>query len=68
MPIIQVNLLAGRPMATKQRFMRALTDAAVATLDVPIDTVRILLNEIPPEHWATGGQPKKPADEREKSE
>jgi 4-oxalocrotonate tautomerase len=62
MPIIQVNLLAGRPMETKQRLMKALTDTAVATLGVPVETVRVIINEIPPEHWATGGVAKAPVN------
>lgn len=65
MPIIQVNLLAGRTMEMKQRLMKALTESAVATLGVPSETVRVIVTEILPEHWATGGVPKAPATDGE---
>lgn len=62
MPIIQVNLLAGRPMETKQRLMKALTETTAATLDVQVETIRVIINEVLPEHWATGGVAKAPVN------
>lgn len=58
MPIITANILAGRNWETRQAFMRALTDAATETLKVEASAVRVILVEVPPEHWAAGGQPK----------
>lgn len=55
MPIINVNLLAGRSNEVKAALIRRLTDAAVDTLDVPVEAVRVLLHEVPPEHWGAGG-------------
>lgn len=55
MPIISVSLLAGRPADTKRRFIKALTDAAAASLAVDPGTVRVIVTEIAPEHWAVGG-------------
>jgi 4-oxalocrotonate tautomerase len=63
MPIITVNLIAGRTAETKRDLLRALTDAAVASLGVPRQTVRVLLTEIQPEHWAVGGEAKQPVTE-----
>ena len=56
MPIIEVNLLEGRTPEAKERFIVALTDAAETALHVPRESVRVILREMPPEHFAIGGQ------------
>jgi 4-oxalocrotonate tautomerase len=38
------------------RLIRRVTEAVVAALDVRPEQVRVLLSEVPPEHWAIGGQ------------
>ena len=61
MPIINVSILSGRSLALRQKLMKDLTATAADCLQVDPGTIRVLLTEIPPEHWATGGVPKKPA-------
>ncbi len=58
MPIITVNLLTGRDRAKKAMLIRALADAAVEALGVPLASVRVILNEVPPEHWGIGNETK----------
>lgn len=60
MPIIDVTILKGRPPEKRLALMQALTQAAVDSLGVPADSVRVMLREIPGEHFAVGGVPKKP--------
>ncbi|MBP2227927.1 tautomerase family protein [Azospirillum agricola] len=60
MPIIDVTILAGRPPEKRLALIQALTRAAVESFDVPPEGVRVLLREIPPEHFAVAGTPKKP--------
>jgi len=55
MPILDVTLLAGRTPEKKNALIRELTDAAVRALDVPPQSVRVLLREIDHEHFAVGG-------------
>ena len=55
MPIIQVNLLEGRTVAQKRAMVSAVTDAIVESLGVKRETVRIMINEMHPEHFALGG-------------
>ena len=55
MPIVTINILEGRDAAKKQALLSEVTDAVVRTLDVPAATVRVLLHEVPPAHWAVGG-------------
>lgn len=60
MPFIDVTMIEGRSPAQKDAFIKAMTEAAVVTLGAPRETVRVVLREVPGEHWAVGGVPKKP--------
>jgi 4-oxalocrotonate tautomerase len=62
MPIIDITLLTGRDDATKRRLMREVTELVVARLEVPPSSVRVVLREVPPAHFAVGGVPKDELD------
>lgn len=63
MPLIQVTLLEGRSAHAKAALLQRLTDAAVEALAAPRETVRVILQEVPPAHWAVGGVSKAAAAE-----
>ncbi len=54
MPIISVQLLSGRPPELKRKLMQELAAAAVRTLGVSEQSVRVVLSEVSPEHWGIG--------------
>jgi len=56
MPIIQVHLIRGRSDEQKASFIRALSAAAVDTLGAPIETVRVILQEVPSTDFGIGGE------------
>ncbi len=56
MPIIEVNLLEGRDPQAKERLIEALTNAAVEAIGAPRESVRVILREMAPAHFAVGGQ------------
>jgi 4-oxalocrotonate tautomerase len=58
MPIVRIELLQGRAPKVKNELIARVTDAVVTTLGVDQEQVRVLLYELPPEHWAVGGQTK----------
>lgn len=58
MPVIRIEMLEGRPPTIKTELMKRITDAVVETLKVEPEQVRILLYELPPQHWAVGGKTK----------
>jgi 4-oxalocrotonate tautomerase len=58
MPIVRIELLQGRTPAMKDELITRVTDAVVTTLGVDPVQVRVILFEVPPEHWAVGGQTK----------
>lgn len=55
MPIIQFNLLEGRSDEQKKRLAEKVTDAVIEALDVPRETVRILIHEMGPYDFSVGG-------------
>lgn len=60
MPLLHAHILAGRTHEQKAAFARAVTDAAVAHLNVPVTAVRVVFHEIEPTDWFTAGEPKSP--------
>jgi 4-oxalocrotonate tautomerase len=58
MPIIRIEMIEGRSPERKQALIEKVTAAVVESLEVKPEQVRVLLYELPPEHWAVGGQTK----------
>lgn len=54
MPIIEVTLVEGREPAQLRDLITRLTDAAVEAVDAPRESVRVILREVPPSHFAAG--------------
>jgi 4-oxalocrotonate tautomerase len=55
MPIVTVNLIEGRPPETLEALLADLTTTVVSTLGVAPESVRVILNEVPPSHWGVAG-------------
>lgn len=58
MPIIDVTLIEGRTPEKKEKLIAELTETTVRVLDAPIESVRVILREVPPEHFGSGGRSK----------
>jgi 4-oxalocrotonate tautomerase len=56
MPIIEMHLLEGRTVEQKRRAAAAITAAAVESLGVRSDQVRILITEHGPENFSVAGK------------
>lgn len=57
MPIIHVELLAGRTPEQKKQYAQALTEATIRTLGVSPAAVEVLLTEVQRPDWFVGGVP-----------
>jgi 4-oxalocrotonate tautomerase len=71
MPIVRIELLPGRTPKMKDELITRVIDAVVTSLGVDPEQVRVIFFEVPPEHWAVGGQTKaaqKAAFAQQKSE
>lgn len=58
MPIIEVTMLEGRSKEQKAGLIAELTDAAIRAVDAPRQSVRVILREIPAEHFGVAGKSK----------
>jgi 4-oxalocrotonate tautomerase len=56
MPIIQVNLMEGRNVDQKRKLVSEITNAVVRSLDVPPDSVRIILRDMSKENYSIAGK------------
>lgn len=56
MPIIQIHILEGRTVQQKRSLVAAVTEAVTAALAVKPEQVRILIDELPAEHFSVAGQ------------
>jgi len=57
MPIAEIKMLEGRNEECKKSLIRAVTRAIQHTLGVKPDAIRVIINEIPAEHYGIAGLP-----------
>jgi 4-oxalocrotonate tautomerase len=65
MPIIHVSIVAGRSPEKIRNFISEVTEVTSRTLDAPKETIKIVVTEVQPTHWGSGGETI--ADRRAKS-
>lgn len=56
MPTIHVEMFEGRTTDQKRDFVKAVTEAAVATLGCKPESVDVIFQDVKKENWATGGK------------
>ncbi len=54
MPLVEVTLVEGRPPERLRALIRAVTAAVEETIGAPRESIRVVLREVPPTHWAAG--------------
>lgn len=57
MPIAQLYILEGRTDEQKERLIRETSDALTRSLGVPIERVRVIITEMPKQHFGIAGEP-----------
>ncbi|MGH9116753.1 MAG: 2-hydroxymuconate tautomerase [Acidimicrobiales bacterium] len=57
MPLVHIDLMEGRPPERVEEMIAAVSEAIASTLDAPIETVRVVVNEIRPHQYGVGGKP-----------
>ena len=55
MPIANIQILEDRAPEQKRELLRAVTAAIAESLDVKPDSIRVIIHEVPKEHWGIGG-------------
>jgi 4-oxalocrotonate tautomerase len=56
MPIITVDMLAGRTDDQKRALAKELTDAIVRTAAASPQTVQVIIRDVPADHWSVAGK------------
>ncbi|MCE2529608.1 MAG: 2-hydroxymuconate tautomerase family protein [Acidimicrobiia bacterium] len=56
MPIVTVNLMEGRSPEQIENMIAEVSEALVRSLDAPIETVRIMVNEMAPYGFGIAGR------------
>ena len=57
MPIAMIHMMEGRDDEKKARAIEAVTKALVESLEVKIETVRVIVLEVPKARWGIAGKP-----------
>lgn len=55
MPIVEITLIEGRSIEAKERLHAKVADAIHEAIDAPKESIRIILREVPGEHFSAGG-------------
>ena len=56
MPIIKIDLWAGRNDDEKRELIQSVSKAVADTLGIPIEHVQVIINEVPKENWGIKGE------------
>jgi|TARA_B100002003_G_C13771670_1_gene382764 4-oxalocrotonate tautomerase len=56
MPVVKIDLWAGRTEELKENLIKKVTDVVVAVCKCPKEAVTIVINDIPKENWGSGGE------------
>ena len=56
MPIVQINLVKGRPTENVEKMITAVSEAVSTSLDAPISSVRVIVNELEDHQYGVGGK------------
>jgi len=57
MPIVQLQILEGRSEEKIAEVIENVTNTISETLDAPIESIRVIVTEIPKTHWGKAGVP-----------
>lgn len=55
MPVVTVNMWAGRSIEQKKLLIEGIT-ATFSKIGVPSDAVQVVINDVPKHNWGIGGQ------------
>ena len=56
MPIVQVNMIEGRSDEQKEAVIAEITEALYRAIEAPKESVRVIIYEIPKQHFGIGGK------------
>ncbi|MEH7094319.1 4-oxalocrotonate tautomerase [Neobacillus vireti] len=57
MPLINVQIMEGRPPEKITELIKNLTHTVEETLNAPKESIRVIVTEVPKTHWGIAGIP-----------
>jgi len=57
MPLINVQIMEGRPPEKVAELIKNLTHTVEETLNAPKESIRVIVTEVPKTHWGIAGIP-----------
>lgn len=57
MPIINVQIMEGRPPEKVAEVIENITNTVSETLNAPKESIRVIVTEVPKTHWGIAGIP-----------
>lgn len=57
MPIVTINMLEGRTKEQKTNLIKNVSSVVMETLGAPPESVRVIINEMPFDHYGIAGLP-----------
>ncbi len=57
MPLVRIDMFAGRSREMKDALIRNVTNAVVEAVGCPLESVQVILYEVDKADWARGGVP-----------
>lgn len=55
MPVVEITLIEGRSDEAKERLHAKVAQAIHEAVDAPLDSIRIIIREVPGKHFSAGG-------------
>lgn len=55
MPLIEIHLLQGRTKEQKKALLEAVTKAVHESINAPLETIRVWIQEFPPDEYMVAG-------------
>ena len=56
MPLVYITMMEGRPLEKIEKMITMVSEAIATSLEAPIESVRIMVNEMQPHQYGVGGK------------
>lgn len=56
MPIVNIDMWAGRPAETKKKLIENVTKTVCETIGCPAQAVTVVIRDVPKENWGQDGK------------
>lgn len=57
MPLVRIDMIAGRTQEQKEALIKEVAEAVMRAIDAPEESIRVMIQEFPNTHWGIGREP-----------